>query len=129
MQKPQGQDNRLPPPRTFIMDFTMTHIRFGRSHLHPIGQLTYTRRSGGALDPDGDPKATVRIKIRHYRNIYLNRSDPIAFLPVAVDTSGRLHDDFIRLFFWHAHLEASSLANKLPGGIGSVSIPSGCLFS
>ena len=27
------------------MDFTMTHVRFGRSHLHPMGQLTHTRRS------------------------------------------------------------------------------------
>ena len=42
LQTPQGQDNRLPPPRTLIMDFTMTHVRFGCSHLHPIGQLTYT---------------------------------------------------------------------------------------
>ena len=35
LQKPQTQANRLPPPRTLIMDYTMTHIRFGRSHLHP----------------------------------------------------------------------------------------------
>jgi hypothetical protein len=25
LQKPQSQDNRLPPPRPLIMDFTMTH--------------------------------------------------------------------------------------------------------
>ena len=79
------------------MDFTMTHVRFGRSHLHPIGQLTHTRRSDGAPDPDGTLKEVVRIKIRHYRNINLNRSDPIADLPLAVDTSGRLYDAFIRL--------------------------------
>ena len=53
MQKPQPQANRLPPPRTLIMDYTMTHIRFGRSHVHPMGQLTNTRRSDGAPDPDG----------------------------------------------------------------------------
>ncbi len=47
MQKPQPQGNRLPPPRTLIMDYTMTHIRFGRSHLHPMDQLTNTRRSDG----------------------------------------------------------------------------------
>jgi hypothetical protein len=40
MQKPQTQDNRLPPHRTLIMDYSMTHIRFGCSHLHPMGQLT-----------------------------------------------------------------------------------------
>ena len=62
LQKPQAQDNRLPPPRTLIMDFTMTHVRFGRSHLHPLGQHTHTRRSDGAPDPDGALKEAVRIK-------------------------------------------------------------------
>ena len=56
----------------------MTHVRFGRSHLHHIGQLKHTRRSDGAHDPDGALKEAVRIKIRHYRNIHLNRPDPIA---------------------------------------------------
>ena len=81
LQKPQAQDNRLPPPRTLIMDFTMTHVRFVRSHLHPMGQLTHTRRSDGAPDPDGALKEAARIKIRHYWNVYLNRPDPIAFVP------------------------------------------------
>jgi hypothetical protein len=54
------------------------------------------------------------IKIRNYRNIYLNRPDPIAFLSLAVDTSGRLYDDFIRLLFLHAHRETSTLVNELP---------------
>ena len=40
LQKPQDQADRLPPPRTLILDFTMTHPRYGRSHVHPIGQLT-----------------------------------------------------------------------------------------
>jgi hypothetical protein len=30
--------------------------------------------------------------------LYLNRLDPIAFLPI-VDNSGTLHDDFFRLLF------------------------------
>ncbi len=38
-KKNQEQANRLPPPRTLIMDFTVTHIRFGRSNLHPIGRI------------------------------------------------------------------------------------------
>ena len=90
LQKPQAQDNCLPPPRTLIMDFTMTHVRFGRSHLYPMGQVIHTsstRSSDGDPDPDGsDPdgslKEAVRIKIRHYHNVYLNRPDPIAFLPL-----------------------------------------------
>ena len=114
MQKPQPQANRLPPPHTLIMDYTMTHIRFGRSHLHPMGQLTNTRRSDGAPDPDAAFKEVARIKIRHYRNLYLNHPDPIAFIPLAVDTTGRMYDEFIRLLFLHAHCEASVLDNELP---------------
>ena len=56
----------------------------------------------------------VRIKISHYRNLYLNRPEPIAFIPSTVDTTGRMYDEFIRLLFWHAHRESSDLANELP---------------
>jgi hypothetical protein len=56
----------------------------------------------------------VRGKIRHYRQLYLNRPDPIAFLPVTVDTSDHVYDDFSRLLFLHAHREASVLTNELP---------------
>ena len=68
VQKPQA--DRLPPPHTLIMDYTMTHVRFGRSHLHPMGQLTNTRPSDGAPDPDAAFKEVARIKVRHYRNLY-----------------------------------------------------------
>ena len=74
LQKPQEQTDRLPPPRTLIMDFTLTHTRFGRSSVHPI----------------------------HYRQLYLNRPDPIAFMSVGVDTWGRIYDDFSRLLFLHS---------------------------
>ena len=47
----------------------------------------YTRRSDGVPDPDGGLKAVARVKIRHYRQLYLNRPDPIAFFSVTVDTS------------------------------------------
>jgi hypothetical protein len=47
LQKPQELTDRLPPPRTLILDFTMTHTRYGRSHLNLNGQLTNTRRSDG----------------------------------------------------------------------------------
>ena len=58
--------------------------------------------------------AAARIKIRHYRTVYLNHPDPIAFIPLAVDTTGRLYDDFIRLLFFDSHREASVLTNDLP---------------
>ncbi len=99
LQKPQDGTDRLPPPRTLIMDFTLTHNRFGRSHLHSNGHLTHNRRSDGAPEPDGALGESARIKIRHYRQLYINRPDPIAFLPVAVDTSGRIYDDFSPYFF------------------------------
>jgi hypothetical protein len=92
----------------------MTHIRFGRSNLHPIGQLTHTRSSDGDPDPDSVLKTGVRVKILHYRQLYLNRPDPIGFLPVVVDTSDRIYDDFSRLLFLHAHRESSDLGNELP---------------
>ncbi len=59
-------------------------------------------------------KEVSRIKIRHYRNLYLNRPDPIVFIPLAVDTTGRMYDEFIRLLFLHAHREASALDNEFP---------------
>ena len=104
----------LPPPRTLILDFTFTHTRFGRSHVFPIGQLTHTRRSDGAPESDGVLRVVVRTKIRHYRQLYINLPEPIAFMSIDVDTSGRIYDDFSRLLFLHAHREASALANELP---------------
>jgi hypothetical protein len=114
LQKPQDPVDRLPPPRTLILDFTMTHTRYDRSHLNLNGQLTNTRRSDGAPEPDGVIKVVVRKKILHYRQLYVDRPDPIAFMPVAVDTSGRIYDDFLRLLFLHAHREASVLTNDIP---------------
>jgi hypothetical protein len=35
-------------------------------------------------------------------------------MPVAVDTSDRIYDDFLRLLFLHDHREASALANDIP---------------
>ena len=55
----------------------------------------------------------ARIQIRNYRNLYLNHPDPIAFIPLAVDTTGRMYDEFIRLLFLHAHREALALDNEL----------------
>jgi hypothetical protein len=116
LQNPQDGYNgtdRLPPPHTLILDFTLTHTRFGRSQLHSLGQLTHSRRSDGVPDPDGALRETARTKIRHYRQLYINRPDPIAFMSVAVDTSGRIYDDFSRLLLLHTHREASALVNEI----------------
>ena len=92
----------------------MTHTRYGRSQLSSLGQLTHSRRSDGAPEPDGALREAARTKIRHYRHLYINLPDPIAFMPVTVDTSGSVYDDFSRLLFLHAHREASALANEIP---------------
>ena len=76
--------------------------------------MKQTLTSNGAPDPDVVFKEVTRIKIRHYRNLYLNHPDPIAFIPLAVDTSGRMYDEFIRLLFFNTHREASILTNELP---------------
>jgi hypothetical protein len=71
--------------------------------------------STGAPQPDGALNKTARMKIRHYRQIYAHRTDPIVFLPISVSTSGRVYEDFARLLFLHVHREeASILAGELP---------------
>ena len=82
--------------------------------MHPIGQLTNTRRSDGAPDHDGVLRVVTRKKILHYRQLYLNHPEPIVFMPVPVDTSGRIYDDFLRLLFLHTHREVSPLVNEIP---------------
>ena len=113
-QKPRDLTDFLPPPRTLILDFTLTHTRFGKSQLSSLGQLTHTRWTDGAPEPDGTLRTVVRAKIRHYRQLYINHPEPIAFMPVSVDTAGRIYEDFSRLLFLHVHREASALANELP---------------
>jgi hypothetical protein len=52
-----------------------------KSQLSSLGQLTHTRRTDGAPEPDGALKTVARAKIRHYRQLYINHPDPIAFMP------------------------------------------------
>ncbi len=92
----------------------MTHTRYDSSHVHTTGQLKNTRRSDDTPELDGSLREVVRKKILHYRQLYINRPDPIAFLPASIDTTGRLCDDFSRLLFLHDHREASTLANEIP---------------
>ncbi len=100
--------------RSKITPATGTHTRYVSSHVHTTGQLTNTRRSDDAPKVDGALREVVRTKILHYRQLYINRPDPIAFLPATADTTGRVYDDFSRLLFLHTHREASALANETP---------------
>jgi hypothetical protein len=56
----------------------------------------------------------ARAKIHHYRQLYIDHPEPIAFIPVEVDTADRIYEDFSRLLFLYVHREASTLGNELP---------------
>jgi hypothetical protein len=114
LQKAYQQTDQLPPPRTLILDFTITHPLNGRSHVYPIGKLTNIRSSDGVPEPDGALRVVSRKKIIHYRQLYIDRPDPIVFMSLVVDTSDRIYDDFLRLLFLHVQREASALGNDVP---------------
>ena len=42
------------------------------------------------------------------------RPDTVVFLSVTVNTSGRVYEDFTRLFFLHVYREVSNLSGELP---------------
>jgi hypothetical protein len=96
LQKPQEKTDWLPPPRTLILDFKWL--------IH--GEVM------------------VRKKIIHYRQLYIDRPEPIAFMTVVVDTTDHIYDDFLCLLFLHDHCEGSDLTNDIPGGIRSLSFSS-----
>jgi hypothetical protein len=56
----------------------------------------------------------IRIKIRDYRQIYEDRSDPIVFLSVSVNSSGLVYEDFTRLFFLYTDRRVRTLTGELP---------------
>jgi hypothetical protein len=63
---------------------------------------------------DGPLRMVTRKKILHYHKLYIDLPELIAFLPVAVDTSDRVYDDFSRLLFLYTNCEASDLTNEIP---------------
>ena len=93
------------------MVLIMSQDRHARSQLHSRVQPCHMLQ--GQIDPDGALHLSASTEIRHYRSVHANRSDPIAFMPIVVSTSGLIYPDFIRLFL-QAHRDASALANALP---------------
>ncbi len=69
LQKPLEQVDRLPPPRTLILDFTLAHTRYDSSHVHTSGQLTNIRSSDGVPELDGSLREVDRTKILHYHQL------------------------------------------------------------
>jgi hypothetical protein len=59
-------------------------------------------------------KNAVRTKTLYYRRLNTDRPDPIVFMSLAVNTSGRLlYDDVLRLIFLYDRRETSVLAREL----------------
>jgi hypothetical protein len=90
----------------------ISHIQFRSHDDHfpiPLWETWFCQSLGvpstGAPQSDGVLNKTVRMKIRHYRQIYVDRPDPIVFLSIVVSTSGRVYEDFARLHFLHSHRE------------------------
>jgi hypothetical protein len=67
---PRGEDDRL-PPRTLVMDVTMTHDRYGRTTQYVNGSLSHRVSSTGAPQSDGVLDKTVRTRIRNYHIVKL----------------------------------------------------------
>ena len=109
---PCGQDNH-PPPRPLLLDFTITHDRFGLSNLHTNGKLTQCLRSTGPPQTDGVLNNATHIGNNHYRQNYDELPEPVVFLTVSVSTSGRVNEEFLRLLFLDVNREASVLTGEL----------------
>jgi hypothetical protein len=92
----------------------MTHDRYGRTTQHTNGALTHRVSSTDVPQPDGVLNKSVRMNIRHYRQIYTDSPDPIVVLTITVSTSGHVYEDFPRLIFIHTHREVSILTGELP---------------
>jgi len=78
------------------------------------GALSHRLSSNDTPHPDDPLKNAARKKILHYRQLYADKTDPIIFLPVTVNTSGRIYDDFVRLLFLDTHRETSVWTGELP---------------
>jgi hypothetical protein len=73
-------------------------------------------------------RTVTRKQILHYHQLYFDRPEPIACLPVAVDMSVCIYDDFSRLLFLYVHREVSTLVNEIPEKSGQFRfLHGGCL--
>ena len=48
------------------------------------------------------------------KQLHINHPEPISVMPVAVDTTDRIYDDFLRLLFLYSHRETSALVHDIP---------------
>ena len=91
-----------------LADATVRHdfIGAGRDGGQRHGMLRNPDR------PDQILEQAAAEKIRHYRNPYRNNR-AVAFLPVCMSTSGRIHAEFLRLLYFIANKQASDYFTDL----------------
>jgi len=88
--------------RSLVFDLSMTHGRFGSSsHVQQNGLLSHPQ------DLDAPLRLAAQRKINSYRQQYADNQN-ISFLPAIVSTSTRMHGEFWRLLFLHAHRETEA---------------------
>ena len=88
-------------PVSLVLDLRITHDRVGSSVDPNLnGHLRYPNNLDRSINESaGD-------KIRKYRVDYNNNPPSVvSFMPSIASTSGRLHNEFIRLLFLQAHRE------------------------
>jgi hypothetical protein len=85
----------------WVLHLRIAHDRVGSSADPTLnGHLKYPNN----LDQSLNDAATD--KIRKYRTDYNNRTHSVvSFIPVIPSTSGRLHNEFVRLLFLQVHRE------------------------
>ena len=94
--------------RDLVYDLSVTHERWGATdEPSKNGQLCYPD------DIDRPLREAAQKKVLKYQNAYAN-DHSITFMPAIASTTGRLHAEFLRLLFWHAHRESEELL-KLTG--------------
>jgi hypothetical protein len=91
-------------PVPLVLDLRIAHERFGSSSDPSInGHLHYPN------DLDGPLNEAAADKIRQFSADYKNRPcNAASFMPAIASTSGRLHREFVRLFFLQAHRETTA---------------------
>jgi hypothetical protein len=88
--------------RNLVFDLSMTHDRFGSSsHVQQNSLLSHPQ------DLDAPLRLAAQRKINDYRQQYAENQN-ISFLPAIMSTSTRLHGEFLRLLFLHAHRETEA---------------------
>ena len=88
--------------RSLVFDLSITHDRIGSScHVQQKGSLSHTR------DLDAPLCIAAHRKLTRYRQQYADNQN-ISFLPAIMTTSSRIHGEFLRLLFLHAHRETTA---------------------